>query len=146
MMISISDNTAADMLIRLAGRSAVQAQDRQAPPPHQPPARRLPVSGQAGQASTADLEDAGTRSEVPRTEEGILIGRGDRTVRAGPSVDDLVTRARTGDKQAWDTLADRYASLIWSICRRHQLDDADAGEVGDVLLRSGTTRRTPILL
>ena len=48
MMISISDNTAADMLIRLAGRSAVQAQDRQAPPPHQPPARRLPVSGQAG--------------------------------------------------------------------------------------------------
>ena len=29
MMISISDNTAADMLIHLAGRSAVQAQDRQ---------------------------------------------------------------------------------------------------------------------
>jgi beta-lactamase class A len=28
-MISISDNTAADMLIHLAGRSAVQAQDRQ---------------------------------------------------------------------------------------------------------------------
>ena len=28
-MISISDNTAADMLINLVGRSAVQAQDRQ---------------------------------------------------------------------------------------------------------------------
>ena len=28
-MISISDNTAADMLIHLVGRSAVQAQDRQ---------------------------------------------------------------------------------------------------------------------
>jgi RNA polymerase sigma factor (sigma-70 family) len=51
-------------------------------------------------------------------------------VRAGPSVDDLVTRARTGDKQAWDALVDRYAPLIWSICRRRRLDDADAGEVG----------------
>jgi RNA polymerase sigma factor (sigma-70 family) len=34
---------------------------------------------------------------------------------------DLVTRARTGDRQAWDTLVERYAPLIWSICCRHQL-------------------------
>jgi RNA polymerase sigma factor (sigma-70 family) len=25
---------------------------------------------------------------------------------------------------------ERYAPLIWSICRRHRLDDADAGDVG----------------
>jgi hypothetical protein len=34
----------------------------------------------------------------------------------GPVVIDLVTRARHGDKQAWDALVERYTSLIWSIC------------------------------
>ena len=58
------------------------------------------------------------------------MGRSDRTVRAGPSVDDLVTHARKGDKQAWDALVERYAPLIWSICRRHRLSDADAEDVG----------------
>jgi RNA polymerase sigma factor (sigma-70 family) len=58
------------------------------------------------------------------------MGSSNRTVRAGPSADDLVTRAKTGDKQAWDALVERYAPLVWSICRRHRLDDADAGEVG----------------
>jgi RNA polymerase sigma factor (sigma-70 family) len=45
-------------------------------------------------------------------------------------VTDLVTRARNGDKQAWDALVERYAPLIWSICRRHRLDGADADDVG----------------
>lgn len=45
------------------------------------------------------------------------------------AVTDLVTRARNGDNQAWDTLVGRYAPLIWSICRRHRLDDADAADV-----------------
>ena len=49
-------------------------------------------------------------------------------VRDGLVVTDLVTRARTGDKQAWDTLVERYAPLIWSICRRHQLG-ADAEDI-----------------
>ena len=44
-------------------------------------------------------------------------------------VTDLVTRARNGDKQAWDALVERYAPLIWSICRRHRLDGADAEDV-----------------
>jgi RNA polymerase sigma factor (sigma-70 family) len=46
-----------------------------------------------------------------------------------PSVTDLVTRARNGDKQAWDALVERYAPLVWSICRRHQLGSADAEDV-----------------
>jgi len=45
-------------------------------------------------------------------------------------VTDLVTRARNCDKQAWDALVERYAPLIWSICRRHRLDGADADDVG----------------
>jgi RNA polymerase sigma factor (sigma-70 family) len=47
----------------------------------------------------------------------------------GPVVTDLVTRARNGDKQAWDALVERYAPLIWSICRRYGLGDADAEDV-----------------
>jgi RNA polymerase sigma factor (sigma-70 family) len=42
----------------------------------------------------------------------------------------LVARARNGDKQAWDALVERYAPLIWSICRRHRLGCADADDVG----------------
>ena len=38
----------------------------------------------------------------------------------------LVTRARNGERQAWDALVERYAPLIWSICRRHRLEAADA--------------------
>jgi RNA polymerase sigma factor (sigma-70 family) len=46
------------------------------------------------------------------------------------SVRDLVARARSGDKKAWDSLVERYAPLIWSICRRHRLGRADADDVG----------------
>ena len=49
-------------------------------------------------------------------------------VRDGVVVTDLVARARTGDKQAWDTLVERYAPLIWSICCRHRLG-ADAEDI-----------------
>jgi RNA polymerase sigma factor (sigma-70 family) len=51
-------------------------------------------------------------------------------VRDNPVVIDLVTRAGQGDKQAWDALVERYIPLIWSICRRHRLGDADADDVG----------------
>ena len=47
------------------------------------------------------------------TAEAGLI-RGERTVTG------LVTRAASGDKQAWDALVERYAPLIWSICRRYR--------------------------
>ena len=46
--------------------------------------------------------------------------------RDDPVVTSLVTRARNGDRQAWDALVDRYAPLIWSICRRYRLEAADA--------------------
>ena len=47
-----------------------------------------------------------------------------------PVVTGLVTTARNGDKQAWDALVERYAPLIWSICRRHHLGGADADDIG----------------
>src|SRR5215468_8114196 len=54
----------------------------------------------------------------------------DDPVDDGSSVAGLVARARKGDKQAWDALVERYAPLVWSICRRHRLDGADADDVG----------------
>ena len=48
-------------------------------------------------------------------------------------VTDMVTRAKNGDKQAWDEIVERYAALIWSICRKYRLGDADAEDVGQVV-------------
>ena len=54
-------------------------------------------------------------------------------MRDDPVVTDLVTTAGNGGKQAWDALVERYAPLVWSICRRHQLGDTDAGNVGQIV-------------
>lgn len=43
---------------------------------------------------------------------------------------DLVMRARKGDSDAWDALVERFAPLIWAICRRYRLEQADAHDVG----------------
>ena len=51
-------------------------------------------------------------------------------VTADRVVADLVIRARNGDERAWGALVERYAPLIWSICRNHRLGDADAKDVG----------------
>jgi RNA polymerase sigma factor (sigma-70 family) len=51
-------------------------------------------------------------------------------MRDDPVVTGLVIRARNGEEQAWDALVERYAPLIWSICRRHRLAGADAEDVG----------------
>jgi RNA polymerase sigma factor (sigma-70 family) len=57
--------------------------------------------------------------------------RNDTTpMRDDPAVTGLVTRARNGEEQAWDALVERYAPLIWSICRRHRLGGAEADDVG----------------
>jgi RNA polymerase sigma factor (sigma-70 family) len=58
-----------------------------------------------------------------------LISSGPEISPAEPTVTDLVARAKDGDKQAWDALVERYAPLIWSICRRHRLSRADADDV-----------------
>jgi RNA polymerase sigma factor (sigma-70 family) len=50
-------------------------------------------------------------------------------MRNDPPVTDLVIRAKNGDNQAWDALVERYAPLIWSICRRYRLASADAEDV-----------------
>jgi RNA polymerase sigma factor (sigma-70 family) len=55
---------------------------------------------------------------------------GANQMRDNPVVIDLVTRAATGDRYAWDALVERFSPLIWSICRKHRLAGADAEDVG----------------
>lgn len=54
-------------------------------------------------------------------------------MRDDPTVVTLVTRARAGDKTAWDEIVERYAPLVWAICRRFQLGRADADDVGQTV-------------
>ena len=54
-------------------------------------------------------------------------------MRDDPVVTGLVTRARHGDQHAWDALVERYAPLVWSICRRHRLARADTDDVGQTV-------------
>jgi RNA polymerase sigma factor (sigma-70 family) len=71
-------------------------------------------------------------------------------MRDGPPVTDLVRRAIGGDSQAWDALVERYIPLVWSICRGHRLDHADASTVGQTVWRQLAsqlgTLRTPAAL
>ena len=76
---------------------------------------------------------------MPRRMQGIAgpaarlrpAARGGGTAMSDdPSVAALVDRARDGDKAAWDAIVERYAPLIWAICRRYRLDRPDADDVG----------------
>jgi RNA polymerase sigma factor (sigma-70 family) len=66
------------------------------------------------------------------------------------SVAELVTRARSGDPDAWGSLVTRFAPLVWGICRRYRLSDADAHDVAQTvwlrLLERISTLREPAAL
>ena len=53
---------------------------------------------------------------------------------AEPLCDDpvvaLVVRAGGGDERAWAALVERYAPLIWSLCRRYRLDTTETADAG----------------
>jgi len=51
-------------------------------------------------------------------------------MRHDPPTADLVLHARKGDPEAWNALVERFAPLIWSICRGYQLQPADAHDIG----------------
>lgn len=41
----------------------------------------------------------------------------------------LVSRAAAGDESAWGEIVDRYAPLLWSICRQYRLSRPDTDDV-----------------
>jgi RNA polymerase sigma factor (sigma-70 family) len=54
-------------------------------------------------------------------------------MRDDPSVIALVARAANGDKDAWNEIIERYAPLVWSICRRYRLGNQDTEDVGQTV-------------
>jgi RNA polymerase sigma factor (sigma-70 family) len=45
----------------------------------------------------------------------------------------LVLAARDGDREAWNQIVERYAPLVWGICRRHGLSRIDTDDVGQAV-------------
>jgi RNA polymerase sigma factor (sigma-70 family) len=54
-------------------------------------------------------------------------------MRDDPAVISLVAQARDGDQRAWDEIVDRYAPLVWAICRRYQLGRSDTDDVAQTV-------------
>lgn len=52
-----------------------------------------------------------------------------RSVRAKALTADLVQSARSGDKNAWEAIVDRYSNMVWTVARSHRLTAADAADV-----------------
>ena len=50
-------------------------------------------------------------------------------MRDDPAVIVLVTRARSGDPDAWNDLIERYAPLVWSICVKNRLPRDEIDDV-----------------
>ncbi len=86
------------------------------------PSRRvsLPVKRKSGSAPVRQDNAMSVDADLVQDSEPM---RGNLVVA-------LVMRASTGDERAWDALVERYAPLIWSLCRRYRLDAADAADVG----------------
>jgi RNA polymerase sigma factor (sigma-70 family) len=51
-----------------------------------------------------------------------------RRLDAAP-VDVLIAEATSGNQAAWNAIVDRYAALVWSICLRFRMSEADAADV-----------------
>jgi len=71
-------------------------------------------------------------------------------MRNDPMVIVLVHRAAAGDEPAWHALVERYAPLVWSVCRRYGLSGSDADDAGQnvwlALLKQLPALRDPAAL
>ncbi len=67
-----------------------------------------------------------------------------------PSSATLVLRARMGDKDAWNRIVERFAPVLWSVCRRYGLSPADTADVSQrvwmVLIEQLPALREPAAL
>ncbi|MEV0388866.1 sigma-70 family RNA polymerase sigma factor [Nonomuraea sp. NPDC050643] len=54
-------------------------------------------------------------------------------MRDDPQVVALVVQAREGGQDAWDDIVERYSPLVWSICLRYRLNNADALDVAQTV-------------
>jgi DNA-directed RNA polymerase specialized sigma24 family protein len=56
---------------------------------------------------------------------------GDYTA-ASAGISELVARASSGDRVAWDQLVERYGGIVWAVARARGLGPHDAGDVSQV--------------
>jgi RNA polymerase sigma factor (sigma-70 family) len=68
-------------------------------------------------------------NEMPHASLGGCDDGEARQARDYSVIADLVAGARDGDRQAWDAIVERYAPLIWSICRRSRISGPAAEDV-----------------
>lgn len=52
---------------------------------------------------------------------------------AEPTLTAMLTAAAAGDQSAWDALVERFAPLVWSIARAHNLDRAEAADLSQTV-------------
>ena len=50
-----------------------------------------------------------------------------------PELISMVERASNGDKAGWDEIVERFSSLVWSVCHKYRLSEADAEDVGGIV-------------
>ena len=55
--------------------------------------------------------------------------RGWREMGESSGLTELVAAAAAGDENAWNTIVERFASLLWSVARAHRLSQEDAADV-----------------
>ena len=88
-----------------------------------------------GQLDDAELDRrvAGIRGALRRLREDQAEAARINALATDPddelSMTALVTRAAEGDPVAWEEIVDRYAPLVWSICRRFQLSGQEIEDV-----------------
>jgi RNA polymerase sigma factor (sigma-70 family) len=75
------------------------------------------------------LQEAGYRQEEEPAPKAARQGGAGAAPHDDPAAAVPVSRAAAGGQDAWDEIVERYAPLIWSICRGHGLDGTDAGDV-----------------
>jgi RNA polymerase sigma factor (sigma-70 family) len=78
------------------------------------------------------LQETGHQEEKP-ARNAARLGQAGKAPRDDSSVAVLVIRAAEGNQDAWNGIVERYAPLIWSICRRYRLGGSDAEEVAQAV-------------
>ena len=48
-------------------------------------------------------------------------------------IEALIVEAKDGNQDAWNSIIDRYAPLVWSVCRSFRLSPSDAADVSQTV-------------
>ena len=79
-------------------------------------------------------EETGCGLRVATLEVDMAVTVRARATRRGDLANDeavaaLVRKAAEGDRHAWESLVDRYVSLVWAVALRHGIGESDAADV-----------------